>query len=106
MKANLFLREKEILNFWENIDLYSRMQEKNRGQKKFILHDGPPYANGKIHLGTSLNKILKDIILKSKNLDGFYTPYNLGWDCHGLPIELKVEKKFGKPCVNISETSG
>lgn len=104
MKANLFLREKEILNFWENIDLYSRMQEKNRGQKKFILHDGPPYANGKIHLGTSLNKILKDIILKSKNLDGFYTPYNLGWDCHGLPIELKVEKKFGKPCVNISET--
>lgn len=96
MKANLSQREPEILAYWANIDLYRQLREQRAGQEKFILPDGPPYANGHIHLGHSVNKILKDIIVKSKTLSGFDAPYVPGWDCHGLPIELNVEKKHGK----------
>lgn len=96
MKANLSQKEPNLLKKWQEMDLYAKMRAAREGAKKFILHDGPPYANGPIHLGTSLNKILKDIILKSKTFSGFDTPYVPGWDCHGLPIELNVEKKKGK----------
>jgi len=95
MKANLAQREPEILQRWEKINLYQKLREKNKGHEKFILHDGPPYANGQIHLGHAVNKALKDIIVKAKTLSGFDAPYVPGWDCHGLPIELNVEKKFG-----------
>jgi len=96
MKANLANREPEILKKWLANDLYGEIRRSRKGKPKFILHDGPPYANGDIHLGHSLNKILKDIVVKSKTLSGFDAPYVPGWDCHGLPIELAVEKKFGK----------
>ncbi|MCM8804871.1 MAG: isoleucine--tRNA ligase [Candidatus Omnitrophica bacterium] len=96
MKANLSQREPEILKLWEKIDIYKKMIEKNKGKEKYILHDGPPYANGHIHLGTALNKILKDIVVKYKSLSGFYTPFNPGWDCHGMPIEHQVFKEIKK----------
>jgi isoleucyl-tRNA synthetase len=91
MKANLAQREPEMLARWQSLDLYRAIRESARGRPKFILHDGPPYANGDIHIGHSVNKILKDIIVKSKALGGFDAPYVPGWDCHGLPIELNVE---------------
>ena len=97
MKAGLPNREPLILKRWQDIDLYQKMRDNAKGRPEFILHDGPPYANGDIHIGHAVNKILKDIILKSKTLSGFDTPYVPGWDCHGLPIELNVEKKIGKP---------
>ncbi len=97
MKANLAQREPNLLQHWENIDLYRKMREQAAGRPRFILHDGPPYANGEIHIGHAVNKILKDMILKSRAQMGFDTPYVPGWDCHGLPIELNVEKKWGKP---------
>jgi isoleucyl-tRNA synthetase len=97
MKANLAQRELEILKKWDDIDLYAKMRAQGKGKKKFVLLDGPPYANGHIHVGHAVNKILKDIIVKSKTLAGFDAPYVPGWDCHGLPIELNVEKKYGKP---------
>ena len=97
MKAGLPNREPLILKRWQENDLYQKMRDNGEGRPKFILHDGPPYANGDIHIGHAVNKILKDIILKSKTLSGFDTPYVPGWDCHGLPIELNVEKKIGKP---------
>ncbi len=96
MKANLPQREPEMLAHWAQLDLYRRQREIARGRPKFVLHDGPPYANGEIHIGHAVNKILKDIIVKSKGLDGFDAPYVPGWDCHGLPIELQVEKKLGR----------
>ena len=96
MKAGLPKKEPEILNFWNDIELYKKIRQQNLNNKKFILHDGPPYANGAIHLGHSVNKILKDITIKSKTLQGLDAPYIPGWDCHGLPIELNVEKKHGK----------
>jgi isoleucyl-tRNA synthetase len=102
MKAGLPTREPVILKRWQEQDLYRQLRENNQGKPKFILHDGPPYANGDIHIGHAVNKILKDIILKSKTLSGFDTPYVPGWDCHGLPIELNVEKKVGKPGVKVS----
>ncbi|MDO8826268.1 isoleucine--tRNA ligase [Methylophaga sp.] len=102
MKAGLPTREPVILKRWQEQDLYRQLRETNHGKQKFILHDGPPYANGDIHIGHAVNKILKDIILKSKTLSGFDTPYVPGWDCHGLPIELNVEKKVGKPGVKVS----
>lgn len=95
MKANLNQREPEMLKVWEEKNIYQKIQEKNRGGKKYILHDGPPYANGNIHIGHALNKILKDIIVKYKSMQGFYSPYVPGWDCHGLPIELQVDKNLG-----------
>jgi isoleucyl-tRNA synthetase len=96
MKANLANRESEFLKRWQSLDVYQSLRKQREGREKFILHDGPPYANGDIHIGHSVNKILKDIIVKSKTLSGFDSPYVPGWDCHGLPIELKVEKKVGK----------
>ncbi len=102
MKAGLPTREPVILKRWQEQDLYRQLRKNNQGKPKFILHDGPPYANGDIHIGHAVNKILKDIILKSKTLSGFDTPYVPGWDCHGLPIELNVEKKVGKPGVKVS----
>ncbi len=96
MKANLAGREPEMLKYWDSIDLYGRMRETGKGRPRFLLHDGPPYANGDIHIGHAVNKILKDIIVKSRTLAGFNSPFVPGWDCHGLPIELNVEKKVGK----------
>ena len=96
MKANLPNREPEILKFWDEIDLYKKIRKKGDGKKPFLLLDGPPYANGKIHIGHALNKVLKDFIIKSKTLFGYDAPYLPGWDCHGLPIEHQVEKKKGK----------
>jgi len=96
MKANLANREAGFLQKWQDDNLYARIREHNQGKPKFILHDGPPYANGDIHIGHAVNKVLKDIIVKSKSLSGFDAPYVPGWDCHGLPIELNVEKKKGK----------
>lgn len=97
MRGNLAQREPEMLKRWYEQDLYGAIRAAKKGKKSFILHDGPPYANGDIHIGHALNKILKDIIIKSKTLAGFDAPYVPGWDCHGLPIELMVEKKVGKP---------
>ena len=97
MKANLAQREPDRLKAWSEMNLYAQIREVGQGRPKFILHDGPPYANGELHVGHAINKILKDIIIKSKTLSGFDAPYVPGWDCHGLPIELNVEKKIGKP---------
>ncbi len=104
MKANLAQREPETLARWQSMDLYRKIRQQRQNDKKFILHDGPPYANGDIHIGHAVNKILKDIIVKSKTLDGFDAPYIPGWDCHGLPIELNVEKKIGKPGNKVTAT--
>ncbi|WP_281560158.1 isoleucine--tRNA ligase [Thalassomonas sp. RHCl1] len=97
MKGNMANREPQMLKDWAGKDLYGKIRAAKKGKKSFILHDGPPYANGDIHLGHSVNKILKDIIVKSKTLSDFNSPFVPGWDCHGLPIELMVEKKVGKP---------
>ena len=97
MRGNLAKREPDMLKAWNNDGLYKQIREAKAGKKPFILHDGPPYANGDIHIGHAVNKILKDIIVKSKTLSDFDAPYVPGWDCHGLPIELMVEKKVGKP---------
>lgn len=102
MKAELAKREPEMLQAWEQEGLYAQIQRARADAPKFILHDGPPYANGDIHVGHAVNKILKDIIVKAKVLSGFQAPYVPGWDCHGLPIELQVEKKFGKVGAKIS----
>ena len=96
MKANLPQREPELLAWWEKVRLYERIQEAGQGRPRYMLHDGPPYANGRIHIGHALNKILKDIIVKSKTMAGFQSPYVPGWDCHGLPIEHQVLKDLGE----------
>lgn len=101
MKANLAQREPARLKKWQASNLYQKIREQFAGREKYILHDGPPYANGDIHLGHALNKILKDIIVKSKTLQGYDSPYVPGWDCHGLPIEHKVETKIGKAGVKV-----
>jgi len=105
MKANLSQREPEIIKEWEEKNIYSKIKSATKSKKKFILHDGPPYANGHIHIGTALNKILKDIIIKSKTMAGFRSDYLPGWDCHGLPIEHQVDKELGtkKQSVSILE---
>ncbi len=97
MKANLAQREPEMLKFWEEKKVYGKMQDQRKegGRGRYILHDGPPYANGHIHMGHALNKVLKDIIVKYKSMNGFYAPYVPGWDCHGLPIEIQVDKNLG-----------
>ncbi|RRJ83250.1 isoleucine--tRNA ligase [Aestuariirhabdus litorea] len=103
MKANLAQREPQMLKQWYEMGLYEKIREVSRGRdKQFILHDGPPYANGNIHIGHAVNKILKDIIVKSRTLAGFDAPYVPGWDCHGLPIEHQVEKKIGKAGSKVS----
>ncbi|HMY00306.1 MAG TPA: isoleucine--tRNA ligase, partial [Agitococcus sp.] len=102
MKADLAKREPNWVKDWQENKLYQKIRQARAGRPQFILHDGPPYANGNIHIGHSVNKILKDIIIKSKTLAGFDAPYVPGWDCHGLPIELNVEKKFGKAGHKVS----
>ncbi len=102
MRGDLAKREPEMLKAWYAQDLYGAIRKAKQGKPSFILHDGPPYANGSIHIGHSVNKILKDIIIKSKGLAGFDSPYVPGWDCHGLPIELKVEGMVGKPGEKVS----
>ena len=96
MKAGLPQREPETLKFWNDIGLYQKLRKAGEGRPKFILHDGPPYANGSIHIGHAVNKILKDLIVRSRTLAGYDAPYVPGWDCHGLPIEHKVETTHGK----------
>ncbi len=102
MKASLAQREPQRLQQWQAMGLYEQIRKACAGRPKFVLHDGPPYANGELHVGHAVNKILKDIIVKSRTLDGFDAPYVPGWDCHGLPIELNVEKKVGKAGVKVS----
>jgi len=101
MKANLAQREPNMLKKWQSSKLYEQVRDQRQGRDKFILHDGPPYANGNIHIGHSVNKVLKDIVVKSRTLSGFDAPYVPGWDCHGLPIEHQVEKKIGKAGVKV-----
>ena len=95
LRASLPQREPEMLKFWEGLDIYHLVQERRRGAPKFILHDGPPYANGDIHMGHLINKVLKDIVVKFRTMQGYDAPYVPGWDCHGLPIEVQIEKRFG-----------
>ncbi|HDR1187246.1 TPA: isoleucine--tRNA ligase [Pasteurella multocida] len=102
MRGDLAKREPNMLKSWYEKDLYQKIRHASKGKKSFILHDGPPYANGTIHIGHAVNKILKDIIVKSKTALGYDSPYIPGWDCHGLPIELKVEGLVGKPNQHIS----
>src|SRR5471032_101932 len=102
MKADLAKREPEMLAAWERDDVYGKIRKVAKGRPTFILTDGPPYANGALHLGHSLNKILKDIIVKSRTLEGYDAPYVPGWDCHGLPIEMQVEKTHGRVGQKIS----
>lgn len=97
MKANLAQREPQMLAYWESKSIYEKIRQASKDLKRFVLHDGPPYANGHLHCGHALNKILKDIITKSRALSGFDAPFVPGWDCHGLPIELNVEKKWARP---------
>ncbi len=101
MKASLAQREPEMLKKWQQKDIYKTIRDASAGRPKFILHDGPPYANGDIHIGHAVNKILKDVVVKSRSLSGFDAPYVPGWDCHGLPIEHKVETKIGKAGVKV-----
>ncbi len=103
MKANLPTREPEILKLWQNINLYNELRKSRKGEEKFVLHDGPPYANGNIHMGTALNKILKDIIVRFHQMDGKDSVYVPGWDCHGLPIEWKIEEQYKKNKKNKNE---
>ena len=103
MKANLPVREPEILEYWKKINLYKELRNSSKGKEKFVLHDGPPYANGNIHMGTALNKILKDIIVKFHQMDGKDSIYVPGWDCHGLPIEWKIEEQYKKNKKNKNE---
>ena len=103
MKANLAQREPAMLNKWEDENIYDKIRQSAKGKKTYILHDGPPYANGNIHLGTALNKILKDLVIKAKNMTGFDGVYVPGWDCHGLPIEHQVDKELGENKGKISQ---
>src|SRR5437762_8127242 len=102
MRANLAQREPEILRRWEAMRLYEKLLEANAGRPRFVLHDGPPYANGHIHIGHTLNKVLKDVIVKYRAMSGQFAPYVPGWDCHGLPIELEVEREVGRKA-NLSK---
>jgi len=103
MKANLQNKEPGIIDYWEKIDLYKKLRSSSNGKKKFVLHDGPPYANGDIHMGTALNKILKDLIVKFHQMNGEDSVYVPGWDCHGLPIEWKIEEQYKKNKKNKNE---
>ncbi|MDQ1363412.1 MAG: isoleucyl-tRNA synthetase, partial [Pseudomonadota bacterium] len=105
MRGNLSQREPQVLKQWQENNLYQQIRKACAGRPTFVLHVGPPYANGSIHIGHAVNKILKDIIVKSRTLDGYDAPYVPGWDCHGLPIELNVEKKVGKAGVKVDARS-
>jgi len=102
MKANLGQLEPKLLAQWEESGLYAAIRETRKGKPRYILHDGPPYANGNIHLGHALNKLLKDFIVKVKTMEGYDSPYVPGWDCHGLPIEHKVESELGSKRASMS----
>src|SRR5207253_2516930 len=95
MKANLPTSEPQTLARWAAMDLYGKIEARRKGEKRFVLHDGPPYANGNIHMGTALNKVLKDFVVKSRSMAGYDAPYEPGYDCHGLPIELQVDRELG-----------
>jgi isoleucyl-tRNA synthetase len=103
MKANLVKKEPEMIERWERQKLYDRIRQSSKGRKRYTLHDGPPYANGHIHMGTAFNKILKDLIVKSRQMAGFDAPYVPGWDCHGLPIEHKVDTELGSRKIGMSQ---
>jgi len=103
MKANLQNKEPGIIDYWDKIDLYKKLRSSSKGKEKFVLHDGPPYANGDIHMGTALNKILKDVIVKFHQMNGEDSVYVPGWDCHGLPIEWKIEEQYKKNKKNKNE---
>ena len=103
MKGNLPVREPQMLESWAEQEVYEKIRDASQGRKKYVLHDGPPYANGHIHLGTVLNKILKDVVVKSKQMAGFDAVYVPGWDCHGLPIEHQVDKELGRKRFDIDE---
>ncbi len=103
MKANLSQREPEMLKFWHRIELYSKIRAARAGAPSYVLHDGPPYANGNIHMGTAINKILKDMIIRSRTMMGLDAPYLPGWDCHGLPIEIRVDQALGKRKARMSK---
>ncbi len=105
MKANLIQKEPEQLTAWEKNDLYGQLREIAQGRPRFILHDGPPYANGHIHMGTALNKVLKDVIVRSRQMSGFDAAYVPGWDCHGLPIEHNVDKELGDKKRKMSQAA-
>ncbi|HEV2468795.1 MAG TPA: isoleucine--tRNA ligase [Candidatus Sulfotelmatobacter sp.] len=105
MKANLPQNEPKMLERWEEMGIYQRIREARKGAERYILHDGPPYTSGPIHMGTALNKCLKDFIVKSKTMSGFDAPYVPGWDCHGLPIEIKVDKELGGKKLQMPATS-
>src|SRR5437667_3071303 len=96
MRGDLAKREPQWVKQWQEKGVYRRLRQAAKGRPRFVLHDGPPYANGEIHIGHAVNKILKDVIVKSKTLAGFDAPYVPGWDCHGLPIELQIEKTHGR----------
>src|SRR6266545_3719831 len=96
MRGDLARREPQWVGQWREKGVYRRLRSIAKGRPRFVLHDGPPYANGDIHIGTAVNKILKDVIVKSKTIAGFDAPYVPGWDCHGMPIEVQIEKKYGK----------
>ena len=102
MKANLVKREPEMIEKWDRLELYHMIRKASKGRKRYMLHDGPPYANGHIHMGTAFNKVLKDIIVKSRQMAGFDAPYVPGWDCHGLPIEHKVDTELGSKKAEMS----
>ena len=102
MKANLPQAEPRMLARWEEMNLTRKIREARAGRPMYVLHDGPPYANGNIHLGTAFNKILKDFIVKSRSMAGFDAPYVPGWDCHGLPIEIKVDAELGSRKAGMS----
>ncbi|MGA7268259.1 MAG: class I tRNA ligase family protein, partial [Aestuariivirga sp.] len=103
MKAGLPQKEPELLKRWEELGLYRRLREQSRGRPKYVLHDGPPYANGHLHIGHALNKILKDIVTRSRQMQGFDSNYVPGWDCHGLPIEWKIEEQYREKGKNKDE---
>ena len=105
MKASLPRTEPETIARWDESDLYGKIRERRRGAPRYVLHDGPPYANGEIHVGTALNKILKDIVVRSRTMAGFDAPYVPGWDCHGLPIELRVDRELGGGASGGTSTS-
>jgi len=106
MRGNLANKEPETLARWQELDIYKKIRQASANRdKQFVLHDGPPYANGDIHIGHAVNKVIKDMIVKSKQLDGYDSPYIPGWDCHGLPIENKVESEIGKPGEDVDEAT-
>ena len=104
MKANLPQNEPKMLERWEQMGIYERIRQARKGAPQYILHDGPPYTSGPIHMGTAMNKCLKDFIVKSKTMAGFDAPYVPGWDCHGLPIEIKVDKELGGKKLQMAPT--